>query len=118
MLLRPLVLSCVKFSTRVLVLIVVIGTAFWLAVPEPTTPTTASSPKDLPDGWYQVLRRDGILPVYNPAFVSGDDANWPRDTLVIGVEVNGDARAYPVSFLNRREMVNDVVGGEPLLVSW
>jgi hypothetical protein len=38
--------------------------------------------------------------------------------LVIGVEINCESRAYPVGPLNRREMVNDVVGGVPILVTW
>lgn len=80
--------------------------------------TTEPSAGPLPEGWFQSLDRDAILPVYDPTFEEASDVHWPRDALVIGVEVGGDARAYPVAFLNRREMVNDVVGGEPLLVSW
>ncbi len=37
---------------------------------------------------------------------------------MIGVEVDGHARAYPVSLLNSREMVVDRVGGVPILVTW
>ncbi len=38
--------------------------------------------------------------------------------LVIGVAINGESKAYPVGTLNFREMVNDVVGGVPILVTW
>jgi len=31
--------------------------------------------------------------------------------IVMGLEINGDALAYPVLILNTREMVDDVVGG-------
>ena len=36
----------------------------------------------------------------------------------MGVEINGESKAYPVGPLNYREMVNDVVGGVPVLVTW
>jgi len=79
-------------------------------------PVTAG--EQTPDGYWQVLPRDAILPVYNPTFRSGADTDWPHDTLVIGVELGGEAKAYPVTFLNRREMVIDWIGGTPILVSW
>lgn len=37
---------------------------------------------------------------------------------VVGVDVRGDARAYPVKLLALHEAVNDVVGGRPLVVTW
>jgi hypothetical protein len=37
---------------------------------------------------------------------------------VIGVAHQGAAKAYLVSFLNFREMVNDEIGDWPILVSW
>lgn len=38
--------------------------------------------------------------------------------LIIGLSVNGDDRAYSVPYLSRREVVNDVVGGRPVVVTW
>jgi hypothetical protein len=69
-----------------------------------------------PPGFRQLLPRDGIPPIYAPSFV--DEIDWADDTLVIGLEIDGDARAYPVGFLNRREMVIDSVAGIPVLVTW
>jgi hypothetical protein len=74
--------------------------------------------EELPYGYFPVLPRDAIRPVYDPSFTSADDIDWPDDADVIGVAVGDDARAYPVSYLNGREIVVDVIGGEPLLVSW
>ena len=37
---------------------------------------------------------------------------------VFGVEINGDARAYPLAILLRHEIVNDVVGGVPVVVTY
>ena len=72
----------------------------------------------LPDGYRPVISRDGIRPVYRPTFVRADDSVWPDDELVIGVEIDGDARAYPVGFLNRREIVLDMHRGIPTFVTW
>jgi hypothetical protein len=40
-----------------------------------------------------------------------------RDT-VLGVEINGDARAYPIELLALHEVVDDTVGGRPVAISW
>ncbi len=66
----------------------------------------------------QLLGRDDIPPVYEPSFVPASRSGLGRDELVIGVAVGGEARAYPVRYLRWREMVNDEVGGVPILVSW
>ena len=61
--------------------------------------------------------RDFLRPIYDPQFVSADAADLePRD-IVMGLDINGEARAYPVRLLNVREMVDDVVGGVPVLVT-
>jgi hypothetical protein len=41
-----------------------------------------------------------------------------RTRLVVGVEVNGEARAYPIQFLGYHHQVRDVVGGAPVLVTY
>jgi hypothetical protein len=38
--------------------------------------------------------------------------------LVVGVDINGEARAYPVQFIGYHHQVRDVVGGTPVLVSF
>ena len=37
---------------------------------------------------------------------------------VFGVTINGDSRAYPLRIVNAHEMVNDVVGEEPISLMW
>ena len=66
----------------------------------------------------QLLRRDSIMPIYDPEFVDPDDSGLASDELVLGVSINGDSRAYPIRYLRWREMVNDEVGGIPILVTW
>lgn len=41
-----------------------------------------------------------------------------KDRLVVGIEINGDARAYPLQFIGYHHQVRDSVGGEPVLVSY
>ena len=74
--------------------------------------------EELPPGFRQVVPRDGIRPVYEPSFVAAGEIDWPADSLVIGLEIDGVAKAYPVAFLNWREMVIDRVAGIPVLVTW
>ncbi|MBW3583219.1 MAG: DUF3179 domain-containing protein [Euryarchaeota archaeon] len=57
----------------------------------------------------------GIDAVHDPEF--GPDWIDPRDD-VLGVVLNGDARAYPVRMLDRHEIVNDIIGGVPVAVTW
>ena len=74
--------------------------------------------ENLPAGFRSVLRRDAIAPVYVPHFVTRKEVDWPDDELVIGVDLNGEARAYPVGFLTRREIVVDMHRGIPTFVTW
>ncbi len=110
-------------------LLLVAAAALWVAN---TPDEIGTGPAELPDGIYdpvrageqlpagfrQLLPRDAIFPVYSPTFRSAESTEWLAETLVIGVELNGEAKAYPVSFLNRREMVIDWIGGSPVLVTW
>lgn len=74
--------------------------------------------EDLPEGFRQILPRDAIAPVYDPQFIEGQTIAWPDGAQVIGVSSGDEAKAYPVSFLNGREMVVDEIDGIPILVTW
>ena len=41
-----------------------------------------------------------------------------KNRLVVGVFLNGEARAYPVQFLGYHHQVRDRIGGEPILVTF
>lgn len=66
----------------------------------------------------QLIPPDGIRPIYDPAFSAASDAPLEDDELVIGIALNGGAKAYPISVLRIREMVNDELAGLPILVTW
>ncbi len=62
--------------------------------------------------------RDGIPALDRPTTLLAAQADWSDDERVLGVVVAGQARAYPVAILNWHELVNDTLGGEPILVSF
>ncbi|MEO1159672.1 MAG: DUF3179 domain-containing protein [Pseudomonadota bacterium] len=63
--------------------------------------------------------RDGIPPIDNPQFQPASSQNdlTAKDP-VISIEINGDARAYPLRILIWHEIVNDTVGGKPVAVTY
>ena len=38
--------------------------------------------------------------------------------LVLGIESDGEARAYPVSMIFYHHIVNDTIGGRPILITY
>ena len=46
-----------------------------------------------------------------------ENANLQNSTLVLGVSINGNERAYPIKFLGF-ELLNDHISGVPIAVSW
>lgn len=72
---------------------------------------------------YQIitlLPRDAIPAIDNPVFLTAEeaDAEYAPDELVLGVNIDGDARAYSTGLLSRHEIVNDTVGGRKIAVTW
>ncbi|MFQ5878853.1 MAG: DUF3179 domain-containing protein [Dehalococcoidia bacterium] len=64
--------------------------------------------------------RDGIPPLDDPVFkdvASGDEYLEDRIPVVV-LEINGDVRAYPLDILTLHEVVNDEVGGVPVVVTF
>jgi hypothetical protein len=64
--------------------------------------------------------KDGIPPIDNPTSVSVSEADeWLEDVEpVIFIQVGDDARAYPIQILMWHEITNDVIGGEPITVTF
>lgn len=96
------------------------------------TPTAGDTDVDVDDASLPVddseLRRaaprDAIPAIVDPVFapdwsdVAGErDRELRADDAVLGIEVDGQARAYPLKVLDRHEVVNDDFGG-PLLVTY
>ena len=62
---------------------------------------------------------DSVPAVDDPVFVApGEGEKLQGDEPVVAVSVAGDARAYPVRYLIFHEVVNDEVGGVPIVVTF
>jgi len=64
--------------------------------------------------------RDGIPPIDRPRFeTAAQAARWlePKEPVLV-VELGGEARAYPLQILIWHEIVNDRVGGVPVLITY
>ena len=63
---------------------------------------------------------DGIPPIDDPQFITVAEADeWLNDPEpVMVVDIGGDVRAYPIQILMWHEIVNDTVGGVPLVVTY
>ena len=68
----------------------------------------------------RLLGKDAIPAILEPEFVPASEANqWMApEEAVLGVSIGNEHKAYPVTMLSRHEIVNDVVGGEPVAVTW
>ncbi|MCH8012929.1 MAG: DUF3179 domain-containing protein [Candidatus Marinimicrobia bacterium] len=70
----------------------------------------------------QVVPKDAFPVFNNPKFVDIETAEkkgyvHDRDA-IIGIAINGEAKAYPVSTMGIHELGNDILAGVPLAVSW
>lgn len=89
--------------------------------PTPTEEPVAATAPERDLDIVTLLPFDGIPAIDNPQFFSDlETANmfYKDGELVLGVEIDGDARAYSVPLLSSHEIVNDVVGGRPIAVTW
>ena len=66
------------------------------------------------------VRVDGIPPLEFPTQIFPEEAaEWINDSdIVVGVEIDGDARAYPIRIIAWHEMVNDTIGGVPVSLAY
>ena len=63
--------------------------------------------------------RDAIAPVAKPVYGGTDALPWLENThLVMGYRSKDSAFAYPINVLNLHEIVNDVIDGVPLVVTY
>lgn len=67
-----------------------------------------------------LLPYDAIPAILQPEFITADEADEKLDpgSLVIGLSIDGDNRAYSIPTLSSYEIVNDTVGGKPVAVTW
>ncbi len=63
--------------------------------------------------------RDGIPALNDPVFIEANQAIFLSSAdLVLGVVIEGEARAYPIDIMNYHEIVNDHFQGRPVCVTY
>jgi len=62
--------------------------------------------------------KDGIPSIDAPQFRKTSDLKLAKDTRVLGVVVNGVAKAYPIPIMNYHEIVNDLFGHQPVVITY
>ena len=65
--------------------------------------------------------RDDFEALIDQAMVAPNDPTATyvrREDLVLGIEINGDVRAYPHNIFWWHEIANDIVGGVPIIVTF
>ena len=112
-----------KLQMTITSLLVLISLLFLTACSSKNEDTSASStrPSSTEEPEYrfnQILGLDAIRPVYDPQFIPAAEADLDDEQLVLGVAIDGEAKAYPIAVLNPREMVNDELAGVPILATW
>ena len=82
-------------------------------------PAEAGSRINLVEVVWGGVRPDGIPDLLNPVGIAPSEADYLLpDDRVFGVSINGEHKAYPLRVVNAHEMVNDVVGGEPIALAY
>ena len=89
------------------------------ALDEPDSPALPAPLIDLDELISGGPPPDGIPSIDRPVFLRATSASFLKDNEpVLALEVDGEARAYPVQVLIWHEIVNDVVAGIPLAVTY
>jgi len=72
------------------------------------------TPRVVPD-----VPKDAIPPLDFPKYVQAHEVDFLMgNDLVLGIEINGDVRAYPLKIMNWHEIVNDNIGGRNVVVTY
>ncbi len=86
------------------------SSALWVSASEP--------PAGLPEEFEQLIPRGRIASIDTPEFVKATEAEIPDDAWVLGVAIDGVAKAYSLNLLNRHEVVNDSNGDIAFAAVW
>ncbi len=80
--------------------------------PGPAEPSDRSAFTHLTEGGYPLN--------VDPEIVKADEVDFGDEDIVMGIVINGEARAYPVNYMNGpyNEVVNDELGGQAIAPSW
>lgn len=86
--------------------------------PPPGSTSPSADQGDLASRVVTVLPKDAIPAIFEPRFEPAADAKLRDNETVLGLELGDEARAYPIAPLSSREIVNDVVAGQAVAITW
>ena len=67
---------------------------------------------------FEFLADKMFLQPQHKVFAQTDSNEVPSGNLVLGVFINGEAKAYPIQYIGYHHQVRDSVGGEPVMVTY
>ena len=73
---------------------------------------------DLFKQFRQLLPRGGIPAIINPTYVTATEADISDNTWILGIEIDGQTRAYSLNLLNHHEIVNDAINKTVFAAVW
>jgi len=82
------------------------------------SPGLNAQDKDLFREYEQIIDRGGIPAIVNPIYVTAQKAFIDDSTWILGVVINGQARAYSLNLLNHHEIVNDNIDTTSFAAVW
>lgn len=97
------------------------------STPDEDVPSALRDPDhpDHPESVFDLSQIRGVVPpdaipaLEDPAFEPASEVDWLAAVEpVLALEINGDARAYPLRIMTWHELVNGTVGGVPVTVSY
>ncbi|MCP4188652.1 MAG: DUF3179 domain-containing protein [Gammaproteobacteria bacterium] len=63
--------------------------------------------------------KDGIPAISNPKLITADKARYIDDQdRIVGININGIAKAYPIAILNWHEIVNDKINNQHFAITY
>jgi len=74
--------------------------------------------QDAPPGYTPVPGRETLSAIDRPSVVGAAQARLRDDAWVVGVVIDGRARAYGLALLDEHEVVNDRIGDTDFVVVW
>ena len=68
--------------------------------------------------YIQIIPRGDIPAITDPQYVTATEAGINDDAYVLGIVIEGQARAYSLRLLNNHEIVNDQIGELAYAAVW
>ena len=83
-----------------------------------TLAANAPAIQQTPAGYQQILPRGRIASIDDPMYVPAAEAEIRDEAWVLGVLIDGQARAFSLELLNAHEVVNDSIGDVNFAAVW